>query len=67
MVYTLLFWGAGYSESFFAVIVKFTTVVILTCLHFLFPSVGNAVVTLALVSIHSCVIGVGTQLGVSIK
>lgn len=67
MVYTLLFWSAGYSESCFAIIVKFITVVILTCLHFLFPSVGNAVVTLAVVSVQSCVIGVGTQLGVSIQ
>ena len=47
MIYTLLFWSAGYSESCFAMIVKFITVV-----------------TLALVSVHSFVIGVGTLLGV---
>lgn len=64
MVYTLLFWSAGCSESCFAMIVKFMTVVTLTCLCFLFPTVGNVVVTLALVSVHSCVIGVGTHLGV---
>ena len=47
--------------------VKFITVANLTYLYFLFLSVGNAVVTLALVSGHSCVISLGTQLGVSIN
>lgn len=64
-IYTA-FWSAGYSESCFANVVKFVTVVILTC-RFLFRTVGNTVVTLALVSVFLCVIGVGTQLGVSIK
>ena len=64
MVYTLLFWSAGFSGSCFVMIVNFISVVILTCLHFLFAAVGNVVVTLALVSVLCCVIGVGTQLGV---